>query len=378
MTTWQNGPQSSSASDLIETVVAQVFPPGTRLTWRAGDVPPAERYCVVAGAKGPRWIVPWPGRVGSGVLAAWRPYTAAAILGWSALRAAYRTGLHRRLPGVRCFGVAGSADWSHLGWSREAPVSVTYIGTPGPTQKAVAHLLPWRDGACQRVAKVPLGPKAARTILLEAEMLGRLAEEKPGVAPCVRFVDRKNGRTLQDVVAGKASGRRLEPRHVDWLAGLRRDGHTISIRDHAKRLSTNIQKLRPDVPGRERLLDRLEAQMDDSLLPSVWTHGDFAPWNIKNLPGGGVAAIDWGDAECDGLPLHDLFYYYLNQDSVFSEQEWLGPRCRKAASQYAASMGWDAGMLSVITEVAVLSVAVKAWSMGRDDLGALAIKRSFR
>ena len=52
-------------------------------------------------------------------------------------------------------------------------------------------------------------------------------------------------------------------------------------------------------------------------LPACWVHGDFAPWNIRHLPDGMVALLDWEDAQRSGLPLQDAFHFLHMQDYLF-------------------------------------------------------------
>ncbi len=60
------------------------------------------------------------------------------------------------------------SDWmASIGnpWGRNSatpPVTAVYLGTPGPSRKAVIHLLDSHSGECHMVVKIPLG-QAART-----------------------------------------------------------------------------------------------------------------------------------------------------------------------------------------------------------------------
>ncbi len=131
-------------SDLIAKIIDKVFPTGSLPAWNADDVPPQERFWVIPGKRGPRWIIPRTPLVGWPALRQWRPYDLSSRLKWAAITTAYRARQLGLMPGVAPIGVAGSSDlsWEHVGWREDpTPVPVIYVGTPGPTRKAVATLV---------------------------------------------------------------------------------------------------------------------------------------------------------------------------------------------------------------------------------------------
>ena len=57
-----------------------------------------------------------------------------------------------------------------MGWNSDTPpVTAVYLGTPGPSRKAVIHLLDSASGVCQIVVKIPINDGARAAILREAE-----------------------------------------------------------------------------------------------------------------------------------------------------------------------------------------------------------------
>ncbi|MBN2058445.1 MAG: phosphotransferase [Candidatus Saganbacteria bacterium] len=59
----------------------------------------------------------------------------------------------------------------------------------------------------------------------------------------------------------------------------------------------------------ELYLQKLGNEKTD--IPGVCSHEEFNPWNILQQPGGQLIALDWEDAVSDGLPLLDLYNYFL-------------------------------------------------------------------
>ena len=309
--------------DLIAAIITKVFPAGSELLWNADEVEQKDRFWIIPGKEDPRWIVPQNTRCGWAVLKQWRPYDLTSRLKWAALMAAYRTGQLGLVLGVVGVGMLGSPDksWDHLGWIDEkSPVPVIYIGTPGQTRKAVVHLVSVSTCKPVAVAKVPIGAQSARNIVHEADILKSLEEEKPGIGPRIRCVDRTVGISLQDSIGGRSSSRSLTQTHIDWLGRLSMPGTETSLREQAETLA----KLLPQSKGLEdkthHRLKSILGQLDDPIpLPSFWVHGDFAPWNLRWVEKGTLVAVDWEDARRLGLPGIDLIYFHVIQDFLFCD-----------------------------------------------------------
>ncbi len=359
-------------STLITDIVAGLFPPGSALVERAGEVPPDSRFYVIPGKEGPRWIVPWQAWRSRGALSLWRPYNPVSRLRWAALTAAYRAGLLHSAPGVTAFGVTLAGAWAHLGWPDEPPTPTIYVGTPGPTRKAVAFLTSPGAKRPVSVAKLPLGRQAGPAILREAEVLKRLAGEKPGLAPRVLFVDREGGRAVQEVVRGRPSGRRFKPAYLRWLVGLRREGAATSLRSQATRLAEEITRICVPAQGADDVLRRLAKLDDPRSLPAIWTHGDFAPWNLRLVEGGGLAAVDWERASPDGPPLYDLVHFYLIQDFMFGSCQLGARRYRRMARRYLEALGVKPGLYDPLLELALVKSWVSATETGGEAGAAFA------
>jgi thiamine kinase-like enzyme len=307
-------------ADLITAIIARVFPSGSELFWQADTIEHKNRFWIIPGREGPRWIIPHDAICGWPVLNQWRPYGLSSRLKWAALMAAYRSGQLGLVPGVVGIGVAWNKNWDHLGWIDEkSPVPVIYIGTPGPARKAVAHLVDTSTRKPVAVAKVPLSTLATKNILHEADILQLLKEEKPGIAPTIQSVNRAIGVSLQNFIDGQSSSRTPTQSHIDWLAGLSRPGTETSLREQMETLGKLLSRSEGLEDKRRHWLERILERLDDPTpLPAFWVHGDFAPWNLRWVDEEKLVAVDWEEARQTGLPGTDLIYFFVIQDFLFS------------------------------------------------------------
>ena len=313
-------------SSVVTSVVEKVFPVGTEIYLDGQDGPPESRFWLISSKENePRWILPherdhaWP------LLRGWCPYNFFSRFKWQCLMAAYRGKMLDHVPGIvplRIIVPLGKS-WDHLGWSfAEPPVPVIYIGTPSPFRKAILGLIDSQTRKVTSICRAPLGPAAGHAINHEVDILNKLALEKPGRAPHNLFVDRKNGISAQEFIAGSPTGRRFTESHLAFLVDLAISGETISLREVVEDMGRKI-KARDNIdPKAQAVLERVLADIDDpSPLPAVWEHGDFAPWNLKSMTDSSLRAIDWETSFRHGLPLFDLVFFYSMRMFLFGEKE---------------------------------------------------------
>jgi hypothetical protein len=76
-------------------------------------------------------------------------------------------------------------------------------------------------------------------------------------------------------------------------------------------LVRRLERLYPLTAGERAALHRDVDALSDAadVLPVVMQHGNVADWNLIVRPDGGVVFLDWEFAECNGLPLWDLFFF---------------------------------------------------------------------
>ncbi len=175
------------------------------------------------------------------------------------------------------------------------------------------------------VAKFARVAKSDAALEREAAVLRELERERPDLAgvPRLRVSGRRAGQVaiVQDAINGKALNTTMNPaefatvapRVTRWLLALAGEPQPQPSSAWAQRLiSDPLAELERDFaelmprgfPARAR---QVLAGLGD--LPLVCEHRDFGPWNIVLTADGDPAAIDWEDAEPQGLPALDLIYF---------------------------------------------------------------------
>ncbi len=307
---------------MIEKIVRQLFSENTVIHVKTSCFSvPEDRFLIISGNHGPRWIVPENPLYGLQVLQQWQPYGNLSRLKWKVLLLAYKLGVLGWVKGIRRIEIidACSQNWSDYGLdNKTTALPVIYVGTPGSTRKAVAVIVfeKLMEGL---VVKIPLEKKAGLNILNEASILLKLQEIKPDMAPKLLFINEDNGVTSQTIMYGRPSGRKFTSLHLDWLLRLLTKGVT-TLTIHVDMLVKNIN-LVDSVSFIEKqfILDIANQLRDAHSLPLVCVHGDFVPWNIK-FSGNELIVIDWEDGNELGLPLQDLVHFFVMQDYLFNSE----------------------------------------------------------
>ena len=277
-------------------------------------------FVAVPGKGTPRWLLPSEPYTIDRTLAGWSPYRISSRLKWAAVRAAHRAGCLSVLPGASHVNIPGAAeiDWRAVGWSSKAsPVPLVHVGTPGISRKAVVHLANPSSGACEAIVKVPLTEVARAAILHEANVLEILADENYPYAPRLLYVDREHGVATQTFIDGKAGARRFTDDYSTALRSLMLTGERTTIIGHAVEWQEELERAAASGLDAGTMTAAIAELTDVDPVPACWVHGDFAPWNIRRLPDGSVALIDWEDAQRSGLPLQDAFHFSHMQDYLF-------------------------------------------------------------
>ncbi len=199
--------------------------------------------------------------------------------------------------------------------------------TGGPESDAKVVGLPFsRDGAGpDQVVKFARTGKADAALEKEAAHLRDLERERPSLAgvPRLRASGRRAGQVAiaQDAVRGKELSTMMSPagfadfapKVTRWLIALAGDPNPRPATSWEERLvlapveelERDFAELTPTDFG-ERARRALTGFGD---LPLTWEHRDFGPWNVVLEQSDQPAAIDWEDAEPQGLPGLDLVYF---------------------------------------------------------------------
>lgn len=307
--------QSYNATAILDLIFEPSVAQYGTSSWVAGG----DKFLVIPGQNGPRWIVPSPSSLGKIVLSQWQPYNFASKLKWKGLLLIYALGWLDKVPGIY-FAHRGSGESLQVPKMIPSCVPVVYVGTPGPQQKAVVTLVSQNSGKPQAIMKVALGNRARSSLLREAVILEKLAGIGVTGVPSLLATEEDGERTWQSVITGKLTSRNLTHSHIEWLLGLPKIEKATTLQEQQEllrqELTSNIYLLQ----RHRRTASVSIAKMKGGQIPLVLVHGDFTPWNLKKQAGGKIAAIDWEDANMKGLPLWDLCHFFLMQAHLFKER----------------------------------------------------------
>jgi hypothetical protein len=322
---------------LIKKAIKGIFPKGTEIANNSVDVSPEERFWLIAGKNGPRWLIPQEKKYGLIVFHQWRPYELVSVVKWRLLQTAYFAGHLQILPGVCALGISGSIknEWQHIGWKKETgPVPVIYFGTPCKTRKVVTLLIDSKTSMINLVAKMPLSKPASKSIEHEFKILCDLQHEKARISPRPIFLNKETGIAVQEAVNGHPIGRNYTILHHKFLESLRLSKKTISLYEKSLQIKKELESINLRRPSLNIILNGLLKNCTDSAKYSqVYVHGDFTPWNIKKIENGSLTALDWEMGDPNGLPFYDFFYYFLIQCYLFNEK-FNSNRIFKLLSEY--------------------------------------------
>ena len=280
------------------------------------------------------------------------PYRFSSRVAWGGIRAANGIHVMKWLPNLESAELQElrAIDWRALGWRHsELPDVAVYLGTAGPSQKAALHLVDRKSRTCDAVIKVPIAEGAKAAIVREADTLAELAGEDYRHAPRLLFLDRHNGISTQQFIAGKPGSRRLRREYLQTLRSLVIPNRYTSLAAHAPA----IEELCFAAPDCETngLRSALATLDDDGPMPACRVHGDFTPWNIRRRPNLIPALIDWEDARMEGLPLHDAYHFLHIQDFLFGHRPCLHAH---ALAEFGGTLGLSSGQCRSI-EIAYLA-----------------------
>lgn len=309
----------------------------------------SQSYLVIPGKDGPRWLIPARSQASASVLDIWHPYNLSSRMKWLAIRMAARAGALRLFPSVASVATcrAGALRWfERCAIPSRTGEMVVLVGVPSADRKLVSFLL---DDAHRIAAVLKVGVTASGglSLLHEAEVLDRLAPYR--WAPKLLSVHPELHAAAQEYVPGAMPGREFRPEFMDILCGLPRSGGSKNLAQIAGEMARRFQPFRPHLdqmaPG---LLDRsLECLDLDLSVPTILTHVDFAPWNMRKNPKRGYVVVDWEWADFDGLPAYDLFHFQFNDDRLFGERGggYAAVRSSLLCAEYFRRMDLDPQLL---------------------------------
>ena len=299
---------------------------------------PSLAYGLIAFGDGRGYLVPLDSsRVGVAALELYAPMTLRGRLAKLAMRAGLKHGvLQPRLPKVM-LGLSSGASGQGVTirelfrYLRETVASddvsfAIYLGTPGPHRKPVVQVTD-RTGRMLAYAKIGWNEPTRELVQNEEDTLRRLRSFSFSTFQIPRVLGYAILSRFSVLVLGSSHGRvRRHPRALNEivpalveLANCEVSEESLPGSGFAQALLRRIPGLRPIGKFGSEQLELLGIalrisleQLGDILIPFVWTHGDFSPWNLMLLdPQGSLLALDWERARPRFLPGWDLFYFAL-------------------------------------------------------------------
>jgi hypothetical protein len=236
-----------------------------------------------------------------------------------ALRLKAALGLNRTRPNP-------SADWALGEFLQDClphvKATVVSLGTPGPAQKVTVQL--WDGKRVVGYLKYGEAPAAMARLEQENAVLSELSQ---AFGPRVlKYDSLANGMALVTTpVFGKVVPTRVPPAaNVRQFLEALEQPVSFPVDRHPW-----IQTLRGE---HAKVVEPWLEPLAQRVWPVVVQHGDFAPWNVFQLAGGQVQAIDWEYGNCQGFPYLDLTYYLLQVTALINR--WSPKRARAYVTNY--------------------------------------------
>jgi hypothetical protein len=320
-------------------------------------------YTMIRGHDGPRWLIPERSALAQTILGEWRPYRIPARLFWLGAQAAYRAGAMRLLPGATRITLPANASeqiTQRIGRNFDAGPPVVLVGNLTITRKALVFLED-RETRNNVLVKVPLTALAEASIRNEARTLKKLSGGLR--APRILYSNEDACIAMQEYLPGALGSRECKPAYARILLELRDAGKPIALCERGQRLQERLG-LCAEYAQHASQIDSSLALLDrDAELQPVLVHGDFAPWNIRELPDGACTLIDWESARGQGLPLHDLCHFYFMQMRLFTPQKlFFAEMLREGAwRDYCRSLDLAASLLKPLAAAFLLDTLAGHW-----------------
>ncbi len=264
----------------------------------------------------PRWIIVGGTRKALPVLKSWSPWNPGSRFRWGAVKLAASLGLLPMLPGVQSSdALIGTSYWQdNLPEFPAAWTAVIHVGSFSHTRKAILFVI-GEDGTIHFAAKVPLVSGAAEAIFNEARVLDSLKQF--AYLPKVLFRDFERGVAAQSWLDGGPVSRGFTDAHLKLLSTLACSGREARVFEVRAEVESGLNDA--DFPFDRSVLARgLELLEYDKPLPAFVEHRDFAPWNLKWLPNGGLGLLDWEWAVSESLPWQDACRFFYLDDFHFN------------------------------------------------------------
>lgn len=202
-----------------------------------------------------------------------------------------------------------------------------FCGSPGALQKLTIHCAD-AAGGLGMVAKVAVRATANAAIQKESHWLEKLsystatARFLPKLLQHSVLKDQRHYLTMKSLPKG-ISAKTFGAAHHAFLRALAQQKPVFTEWKDSQahfRLKSRIDTLSSIVDHDillfwQVLVSEIEQLTARSVLPNLMIHGDFAPWNLRQIDAD-LYVFDWEYAQTHGNPLHDFLHFHLIQQAV--------------------------------------------------------------
>jgi hypothetical protein len=244
-------------------------------------------------------------------------------------------------------------------------------GAPEPARnRKPSFLVCDLSGELLAFGKVSAGPLSQRLMEHEAQMVERLhAAMTEAPAPRLLFAGAigETFITLQRPLGGRTPRAQLTPSHMRLLERLRigpmKPAACVAM---VATLPARLAALPSPQPLLIDAMEKVLPVLRDTIVPSTIVHGDFAPWNLRELHGE-VRAFDWEYGEIDGLPLVDQMHFTLQTGFIL--RNWKSADALQSLGQLEMSkpLGLAPRQVRAIQIVYLVDNLVRLYSEGYGD-----------
>ncbi len=333
--TWGGSAAGLPSSDRCEGIVA-INCRGLRAAeLRRAGYGYVRRFAILPNAHALRWLIPLEsGPIASAAFQLLAPIRASARIKHALARAAARSGLPLWYQDRICIALRSVPPLEEMlrrVLSSDRIGVALSSGAPGPIERRKPSLVVVDpDGRTLAFAKVAASPVSDELVRHEADVLRFLDACAPAVhAPRVLFAGSVDGRYLlvQSPLAGDPPRAALTPAHERLLERMRlRTQKPFAATAWATALGRRLTAAPASDRELGRMFDSVTRVLDDEPLPAAIVHGDFVPWNLREI-GGTLAACDWENASPDGLALVDEIHHRLVVGHLM--QGWSAARAQR-------------------------------------------------
>jgi hypothetical protein len=314
------------ALDALSRRHAERVPARDTVAWLRETVlgssgPAVRAFIPVPSRGGMRVLIPaTPRKVAAQALSLYSTQRASAHLARTAMRAGLRAGVGQLLLRDRVLlPTAGLEQCLREVTGDERALVAIAPGTAGPRRKptfqvmsAAGEVLAYAKQGCNRVTNALVRNEADTLRLLAGRTFNTaivprlLGLTSIGGSPIV---------ILKAADCGRSPAPRLDGRHLEFLTELAHVecGRSAAPLPERLRMAEDAMR-RADFPWYASLMNRARDFVRPRLAgtPTFFTHGDFAPWNIRES-NGRLLIYDWEDAG-PGLPAADLFCFVVSTE----------------------------------------------------------------